>query len=146
MVDIKKLDEDLIALIEKRNELKQLDYNDSAYDDMEEELHDMEDDFVENYGDFLEDALQAVHDEFCPENDVLLPTAYIAKAYKEVKDEETGETKFLPTLKDGVLVDVEMYLNHVSRLVIVPKPTRIVLSVDNSHAEEVWNSENAIQS
>lgn len=141
MVDIKQLDKDLINLIEKRNELEQLDYNDSAYDDMEEELHDLEDDFVDEYGEYLEEALQAVHDEFCPENDVLLPTAYIAKTYQKVKDEESGEINYLPTMKDGVLVDVEMYLNHVSRLVIVPKPTRIVLSVDKSHAEEVWNSE-----
>jgi hypothetical protein len=70
MIDIKKLDEDLTALVKAKIALSKLTYADKDYDKIEEELHDMEDDFQENYGEYLEEALADVHDEFCPDNDV----------------------------------------------------------------------------
>ena len=45
-------------IAEKRNELNGLTYNDSNYDDIEDDLHDLEDDFNEEFGTFLEDVLQ----------------------------------------------------------------------------------------
>ena len=40
-----EVDKDFIDIIQKRNELAGLNYNDPQYDDKEEELHDMEDAF-----------------------------------------------------------------------------------------------------
>ena len=34
-----------------------------------------------NYGDYIEEALRDVHDEFCPDSEVLLPIAYLANEY-----------------------------------------------------------------
>ena len=45
-VDFKKLNGELIQLIDKRNELSELDYNDEEYDTIEEDLHDLEDEFL----------------------------------------------------------------------------------------------------
>ena len=76
-MDFNALDQALVNIVNKREELSKINYNNPKYDDLEEELHDLEDDFQEEYGDFLEQALQQVHDEYCPDNDVLMPIGYI---------------------------------------------------------------------
>ena len=136
-MDAKKLNEDLVSLVLKKNELSRLDYNDPAYDSVEEELHNMEDLFLEVYGKYLEDILKSVHEEFCPDNEVLLPIAYLANKYK-VEQKENGETTFYVGLDEGVIVDVDNYSDKLTRLVLIPNPTRILLQIHNSHHEEVW--------
>ena len=136
-MDAKKLNADLISLVLKKNELSRLDYNDPAYDYVEEELHDMEDHFLEKYGKYLEDILKSVHEEFCPDNEILLPIAYLANKYK-VEKKEDGETIFDVSLDEGVIVDVDNYADKLTRLVLLPNPTRILLQIHNSHHDEVW--------
>jgi hypothetical protein len=77
------IDSAMIAILEKRLALSKLSYSDDTYDDVEELLHDLEDDFNEKYGDKLEEILEKVHLAHCPESDVLLPTAYLAKKFVE---------------------------------------------------------------
>ena len=137
--NLEKLNIDLILLINKRNELARLDYNSQNYDDVEEELHDMEDDFLDEYGEYLESVLQAIHDEFCPESDVLLPIAYLAKKYY-VK-EKNGKNLYSPYPGEGVFVEVDNYINHDTRIVFVPDPIRLVLIIDKSQIEELWRAE-----
>jgi hypothetical protein len=76
-MDTEALNQAIAALIAKKAELNQLTYNDDRYDDVEEELHDMEDDFNEQFGSYLEEVLEEVHKTIAPESDVLLPTAYL---------------------------------------------------------------------
>ena len=135
-IDSKKLNQDLIQIIHKKNELSELDYNDENYDDVEEELHDLEDDFIESFGDHLEMALQKVHDEVCPDNDVLLPIAYLAKKYY-VKEKE-GRLLFAPMPGEGVIVDTDKYPNRDTRIVIVPDPVRIIMITDKAKIDELW--------
>ncbi len=137
--DLNKLNTDLIQLIEKRNQLSELDYNDKDYDDVEEALHDMEDDFLEMYGDYLESALEAVHDEFSPESEVLLPIAYLAKKY--FVKEKNGARLYSPYPGEGVFVEVDNYVDHDTRMVIVPDPVRIILIIDKSRIEELWRAQ-----
>ena len=87
-MDLNKLNDELCELVSRRNLLAAIDYNDEAYDQVEEDLHDFEDDFLEEYDAYLEDVLQQVHNKYCPDNDVLLPIAYIAKKYIEKTDDE----------------------------------------------------------
>ena len=61
-----KMDDAIIAILEKRLELSQLTYADEKYDDIEEELHDLEDDFNDEYGTELENLLDSIHDQYCP--------------------------------------------------------------------------------
>ena len=133
-MDIASLDHDLRQLAEKKNELSQLQYDSEDYDRVEEELHDLEDDFQEKYGEYLEDALSFVHDEFCPDNDVLLPIAYLANKYN-VQNEN-----YDVDVDQGVLVDVDDYPGKSTRLVLVPSPTRILLIIDKNLREEVWQA------
>lgn len=138
-MDIKKLNEDLVELVSRRNLLASIDYNDHAYDQVEEELHDFEDDFLEKYADYLEGAFQSVHEKYCPENDVLLPIAYVAKKYIEKRDEE-GNVSFGVGPNEGVLIDVDEHPKSLVRLFIVPSPTRIIMTVDNRDPKVVWEA------
>ena len=117
-MDIKALDKALQEIIKKKETLSKLNYNDPTYDDLEEELHDLEDDFQEAYGEYLEEALQNVHDQFCPDNDVLMPIAYL----------------------NGIPVDVDKLPGKDTKLFIEAKPTRIILAVGTSAQQVVWTA------
>ncbi len=131
-MDIQKLESDLVEILSKKAELNKTDYNDAAYDEAEEAIHDLEDQFLENYGDFMEDALHEVHDEFCPDSDVLLPIAYIPNRF-EVKD-----GKYTVPFSEGVYVDVDDYESNNTKLVLLPGPLRIELLIEKDHFETVW--------
>lgn len=132
MIDIKKLDKDLTVLVQAKIALSKLDYADKDYDKIEEELHDMEDVFQVNYGEYLEDALADVHDEFCPDSDVLLPIAYLADEY--IVDGDTIDV----APGHGVLVEADDFASTNVTLSIAPKPTRIILQAGKDHKEVVW--------
>jgi hypothetical protein len=134
MIDIKKLDSDLTTLVKKKIALSKLNYADKDYDEIEEELHDLEDDFIENYGEYLEEALAEVHDEFCPDNDVLLPIAYLADEYI-VKDDTIDVAP-----GQGVLVEADDFASAKVTLALAPNPTRIVLQAGADHKEVVWQA------
>lgn len=121
-MDTKALDQALQEIVTKRGELEKLDYNNPKYDDLEEQLHDMEDDFQDEYGEYLEEALQNVHDEFCPDNDVLMPIAYLGQ---------------------GIPVEVDKLPGKDTRLVLYPAPTRIVLALGKDKQQVVWSAEKA---
>lgn len=133
-MDIKALDNDLTALIERKIALSKIDYSSEDYDELEEELHDLEDDFLEKYGDYLEDAFHEVHDEFCPDTDVLLPIAYLPN---EIISTGNG---YDVSFKEGVFVEVDDYPGKDTKLVLLPKPTRIILQVDPETKEVVWKA------
>lgn len=117
-----KMDQAMLAILEKRLELSKLNYSDDNYDDVEEMLHDLEDDFNEKFGDELEAILEKVHDKHCPESDVLLPTAYLAKKFVETEDGEIEIGK-----KEGVEVEWIEDPAAGARLVLLPAPLRVVL-------------------
>jgi hypothetical protein len=118
-MDIKALDKALQEIVAKRKELEKIDYNNPKYDDLEEELHDMEDEFHDEYGEYLEEALQDVHETWCPDNDVLMPIAYLGK---------------------GVYVEVEKYEGKDTKLVLEANPPRVVLTVGKDKQEVVWTA------
>jgi hypothetical protein len=133
-MEIKELDKALVALARKKNELSKLDYASETYDELEEELHDMEDDLVEEFGDFLEDALHDVHDEYCPDSDVLIPTAYLANKYIE---QDGG---FDVEFSEGVFVEMDDYPGKATKLVLLPSPPRIILQIDPTNRQVVWQA------
>ena len=135
-MDIKRLDEDLRAILDMRKELSTLDYNNEKYDEIEESLHDKEDKFLNDYGGFLEDALYEVHDEYCPDSEVLLPIAYLPKTVKK-----NGNSEYHVDFREGVYVDADDYPGKETKLVLLPNPTRILLQIDAENSEVVWQVE-----
>jgi hypothetical protein len=117
-MDIKALDKALQEIVKKREELAKIDYNNPTYDDLEEKLHDLEDAFQDVYGDYLEEALELVHEEYCPESDVLMPIAYLGK---------------------GVFVDAEKFPGKEVKLILLPSPARFVLEVGDKQ-QVVWTA------
>jgi len=118
-MDVAALDQALQQIIAKREELSKIDYNNPKYDDLEEELHDLEDTFQEEYGDYVEEALQVIHDEYCPDSDVLMPIAYLGK---------------------GVYVEMDKLPGKDTKLVLLPGPTRILLTVGKDKEQVLWQA------
>jgi hypothetical protein len=118
-MNVKELDAELREIEKTKAELSKLNYNDPKYDDLEEQLHDLEDDLQDKHGEYLEEALRAVHEQLCPDNDVLMPIAYLGK---------------------GVPVEVDKLPGKDTRLILVTNPPRIVLSVGKEKPETVWTA------
>ena len=134
-MDINALDKALLDIVNARIELAKLDYSNTRYDELEEKLHGMEDAFQEAFGDDLESVLQGVHDEYCPDTDVLVPIAYIAKVYSV---NNKNEFSVAPT--EGVFVEMDDYPGQDTKLALVPNPVRIVLSIGADKQQVVWTA------
>ncbi|MBL7873715.1 MAG: hypothetical protein JNM78_19000 [Cyclobacteriaceae bacterium] len=134
-MEVKDLDSAIQEIATRRNELSKIDYNNPKYDDLEEELHNLEDSIQVRFGEYLEDVLQDIHDEFCPDTDVLYPIAYFAKSYL-VND----KNQFSVGPKEGVYVEVDSLPGKETKLVIVPGPLRIVLNEGNGQQKVVWTA------
>ena len=133
-MDIKALDKALQEIAKHRNELAKVDYNNPKYDDLEEQLHDLEDDFQEQFGDALEEVLQDIHDQHCPDTDVLYPIAYLAKTYT-ISD----KNEYSVAASEGVYVEVDELPGKDTKLVILPNPPRVVLNVGKEQ-KVVWTA------
>lgn len=118
-MDANAVDKALQVLVKKRNELAALDYSNPKYDDLEEQLHDLEDDFQDKYGADLENVLQTVHDQHCPDNDVLLPIAYMG---------------------DGVPVELDNHPGKEAWIILEADPLRILLRTGKDKKEVVWSA------
>lgn len=135
-MNVTALNQAVREVVEKRRLLSQMGYDHEQYDDVEEELHDLEDDFLEQYGDYLEKALQKVHNDFCPESDVLLPTAYLPRQYQKAVD-DSGEEEIRLGDNDGVWVELEDFPGADAKLVMLPDPIRIEL-LTQAGSQAVW--------
>jgi hypothetical protein len=131
---VQDLDTAIQEIALRRNELSKIDYNNPKYDELEEQLHELEDSIQVKYGEYLEDVLQDIHDEFCPDTDVLYPIAYFAKSYIV-----TNSKEFSVGPKEGVYVEVDAMPGKETKLVIVPGPLRIILNSGNGQ-QVVWTA------
>ena len=134
-MDIKALDKAIQEIAIRRNELKKIDYNNPKYDDLEEELHDLEDALQVKYGEYLEEALQEVHDKLSPDTDILFPIAYLAKVYSI-----SSKNEFTVATAEGVYVEVDTMPGKETKLVIVPNPLRIILNTKEKQ-QVIWSAE-----
>lgn len=139
-MDIDKLNKDFAEIADKINELDELAYSDERYDDLEEELHDLEDDFIDEFGDYLEKAIAEVHEEFCPDNDVLLPIAYFAKNYIRNQKDNQGRYSYDIEFGEGVPVTVKQFGDQEVKLVLVPGPTRLIVTVGETAKHVAWRA------
>jgi len=134
----KKFNAALIDLAEKRIQLNQLDYADEKYDEAEDDLHNAEDAFLSEFGDEMENVLDDVHEKVCSGTDVLIATAYIAKNYVRKGESIDGDPLYEITSKEGVIVEADKYPDKTARLVLVPSPARLILTVGGKAKEVVW--------
>ncbi|HSZ71511.1 MAG TPA: hypothetical protein VK750_02475, partial [Cytophagaceae bacterium] len=90
----KALNADLLELVEKKTILSTLTYDNKNYDEIEEELHDLEDDFLEEYGEMLEDLISDAHEKIRSDNDILLPIAYVGQRYIKNGTNTDGSVRY----------------------------------------------------
>lgn len=139
-MDNQQLNKTLTDLTKLRYDLSKLKYDDEAYDTLEESLHDMEDAFLDDHGTYLETIIREVHDEYCPDSEVLAPIAYLCKSPLHKGTATDGEPIFEPGKSDGVLVDAEDYPNKPIRLVLVPGPARLLFTFGGHVVKELWKT------
>lgn len=136
-MDIRKLNQDFEKIAEKKTKLSALTGASKDFAIVENELNELLDSFIENYGTFLEEIIYEVHDEFCPDNDVLSPIAYIAKKYVK-----RASNKFEVEPSEGVQVDVDDFPEGNNKLVMVPSPCRLIIQNEEGFKETVWQAGN----
>jgi len=137
-MDFRKLDQDLSVLVEKKIALSKITYADAAYDDIEEELHDLEDDFNEEFGDELEAILEKIYSQLKSDNDVLLPTAYLANNYSPLAPDSFSKVTYEIKGKEGVPVESEQFDKMDVRVVLVPNPSRFILQINGKSMKDLW--------
>ncbi|MGB0524340.1 MAG: hypothetical protein ACPGJS_15325 [Flammeovirgaceae bacterium] len=137
--DINKALEEIIDL---RNQVYQLNHGDAHLQTIEARLGELESELLSNYGTQLHEVLLDVHDELCPDNDVLSPTNYIASFYHVQSN--GSDKKYDVDTEAGVLVQMDDFPQQPTRLVLVPSPLRVVLNVNHTHREEVWSAANNV--
>lgn len=137
-MNVEELDNSILELVKLKIALSEMDYNDPKYDEVEDKLHDLEDRFLDNDGEWLEDIIADVHDELCPEEEVLSPISYIADQYLKLGENEKGPVLDVDS-KQGVMVNLgeNNQFKSQPRLVVVPNPLRVLLNVDGSRFR-VW--------
>ena len=136
-MDLDALDKSLIEIIKKKNELRSIGYQDPLYDEIEEKLHHLEDQLMEQHGEEMEQVIQEVHDRLCPDTDVLMPIAYLAKSYVSAEGEDGSET-YDVDLKEGVPVILDDYPDQLTRMVLLPSPPRLIVQVNREKRFLVW--------
>ena len=123
----------IILIADLKNELHNLRYGDIRYDERENKLHDFEDQLLQQHGDYLTEVLQSIHNNYCREQEILTPLAYLGRNYirrvDNTYDVEPGQ---------GALVDVSAKDSIPCYLVIVPGPLRILKVKGDNSKEEVW--------
>jgi hypothetical protein len=135
-----KIDQELTEIVQQRNQLSALEYSDENYDDLEEQLHDLEDDFNENYEDVLEPELEKIYSKLKSDSDVLLPTAYLANYYQEMLPDAKGSITYEVSGDQGVPIESDQLGKVDLRIVLIPNPTRFVLLINGKQLKELWKS------
>jgi hypothetical protein len=135
-----KIDQELTEIVQQRNQLSALEYSDENYDDLEEQLHDLEDDFNENYEDILEPELEKIYSKLKSDSDVLLPTAYLANYYQEMLPDAKGSITYEVSGNQGVPIESDELGKVDLRIVLIPNPIRFVLLINGKQLKELWKS------
>ncbi len=135
-----KLDKELTEIVERKNQLSQMDYSDESYDDLEEAIHDLEDDFNEEYEEILEKELEKIYAKLKSDTDILLPTAYIANKYKPLLPDANGLVSYEVGGQEGVPIESDQFDRMDVRLVLIPNPARISLLINGRQLKDMWRS------
>lgn len=139
-MDWNKLDRNLTEIVEKRISLSKITYADPEYDDIEEELHDLEDELNDEFGDVLEAELEKIYDKLSSDSDVLLPSAYLANNYSPLLPDANGVVSYEVKGPEGVPIESEQFDGQDVRIVLIPNPTRFVMQINGVSLKDLWRS------
>lgn len=135
-----KIDQELTEIVQRRIQLSTLEYSDENYDDLEEQLHDLEDDFNDKYENILAPELEKIYAKLKSDTDVLLPTAYLANHYQEMLPDAKGSITYEVSGEQGVPIESDELGKVDMRIVLIPNPIRFALLVNGKQMKELWKS------
>ncbi|MEX2512172.1 MAG: hypothetical protein WD398_04640 [Cyclobacteriaceae bacterium] len=139
-MDFDKMDKALTKIVELRNRLSQITYADLDYDEIEEELHDLEDTLNEEFGEELENKLEEIYVTLACDNDVLLPSAYLANKYIPMLPDSRGIITYEVQGSEGVPIESEHFDGQDVRIALVPNPVRFVMVINGKSLKDLWRS------
>lgn len=139
-MDFDKLDEELSQIVELRIRLSEITYADPDYDEIEEQLHDLEDTLNEKYGHELEGKLEEIYAALSSDNEVLLPSAYLANKYIPMLPDARGVVTYDVQGMEGVPVESEQFDGQDVRIALVPNPARFVMVINGRPLKDLWRS------
>ena len=138
-MDVLGLNRMLTDIVRLKNKLASMTYNDEAYDDIEDELHELEDELNEEFGEYLEDVLMDIHDDLGSDSEILLPTAYLADKYVAAGEDETGDALFKIPQGSGTYIENDN--DGVNQqLLLLPTPARFALYNNGRFEKVVWKA------
>lgn len=137
---MKSLNQALIAVIEKREALRQLGVNDNGYEQARAQLSEAEENFMFWHGTLIDEALMDVYDEYAPDLPVQAPLDYLPYELEVVQNGRKGGTYVCPP-EDGLSVPMDDYPDKETRLAMLPNPFRIVLNIEGEGQVPVWTAE-----
>lgn len=138
-MNVKEANNLLISIIEKKQSILGLTYENPEYDKVEDALHDLEDEFIDSYGEELEKIFQSIYDTLDSEDEVFLPTAYIATSYIILKN--GNAVTYDVSLSQGFRVETPKYAGQIVTIVLLPNPMRILIQIDKKTREVLWQAE-----
>jgi hypothetical protein len=139
-MDWNKLDQDLTVIVEKRIALSKITYADPEYDEIEEELHDLEDDLNTEFGERLETELEKIYEKLSSDNEVLLPSAYLANKYYPLLPDANGIVSYEVKGLEGVPIESEQFGGQDVRIILIPNPARFVMHINGISLKDLWRS------
>lgn len=140
-MDNATLNKMLTDIVRLRNKLSSMTYNDESYDDIEDELHEIEDDFNEEYGETLEDVLIDIHDDLGSDSEILLPTSYLAESYVTSGEDEKGNPLFKVPGGSGTYIENDKDGEN-TQLLLLPTPARFALINNGRYQGILWTCDN----
>ncbi len=137
-MNFKKINADLLDLIELRNQIAKVSYNAPEYDELEDEITDFEDTFNERYSKGIEEIAHKIHKQLLPSSEVLVSTAYVAKNYTP---SVVNEDDYDVNPEQGVVFNENEGDKILSlRLVLYPNPLKFVF-ISKKDIKIVWTAD-----
>lgn len=129
-MNLSKLEELMMSLADIKTQ-QHTEASESKIQLLNSEIQQLQNQLINEFGSYLEEAIFNVHDEYCPDDEMKALEAYLPSHFLL-----TNGFYQLP-LNEGVLVEADDYPGQPVRLALVPNPTRLVMKVQESEAEEV---------
>lgn len=146
-MDFRVINEKILELIKLNEELENISYNDSRYDELEDKVYDMQDSLNEGYGKYFDGVMEKVYKSLGSKDEILNFTDYVAKTYlvSGAKNPD-GSLKFDEVPEDCISITVKPEALQgkkvEGKIYLKPNPLRIAFAI-GKHERVVWNSEEA---
>ncbi len=96
--------------------------------------------FNEEYGERLETELEKIYKKLASDNEVLLPSAYLANNYHPLLPDANEIVSYEVKGLEGVPVESEQFDGQDVRIILIPNPARFVLNINGIALKDLWRS------